>query len=190
MKLLFQNIDITCLIDAQTVNRRDNENRPERRIPCSMLDFGAARRFDPERIEAFRTLITATLDEDQDAVEAAAISVGYLSPEDDPEYRRAIVDMVTTAAEPARAQDAYDFGLEDLSERLSQQVIALRVEQGFGRLPPPDVLYLHRKLGGLYLLCKRLRARVRVGDLVATHLRRGTGLAGNGTRAGNANQRE
>ena len=156
----------------------------------ALLDFGAVRRFDPERIEAFRTLITATLDEDQDAVEAAAISVGYLSPEDDPEYRRAIVDMVTTAAEPARAQDAYDFRLEDLSERLSQQVIALRVEQGFGRLPPPDVLYLHRKLGGLYLLCKRLRARVRVGDLVATHLRRGTGLAGNGTRAGNANQRE
>ena len=103
MKLLFQNIDITCLIDAQTVNRRDNENRPERRIPCSMLDFGAARRFDPERIEAFPTLVTATLDEDQDAVEAAAISVGYLSPEDDPEYRQAVVDMVTTAAEPARA---------------------------------------------------------------------------------------
>ena len=101
MKLLFQNIDITCLIDAQTVNRRDNENRPERRIPCSMLDFGAARRFDPERIEAFPTLVTATLDEDQDAVEAAAISVGYLSPEDDPEYRQAVVDMVTTAAEPS-----------------------------------------------------------------------------------------
>lgn len=92
---------------------------------------------------------TATLNEDRSEVKAAAMSVGYLSPEDDPEYRRTIVDMVTTAAEPARAQDAYDFGLEDLSERLSQQVISLRVEQGFGRLPPPDVLYLHRKLGGL-----------------------------------------
>ena len=37
-------------------------------------------------------------------------------------------------------------------------------------MPPLDVLYLHRKLGGLYLLCTRLAASVNVGRLLQPYL--------------------
>ena len=36
----------------------------------------------------------------------------------------------------------------------------LALGKGFWRPPPIDSLYLHRKLGGTYLLAARLRARV------------------------------
>jgi hypothetical protein len=42
----------------------------------------------------------------------------------------------------------------------------LRMKERFGRLPPPAMLFLHRKLGGLYLLFSHLRAEIRVGDLM------------------------
>jgi hypothetical protein len=48
--------------------------------------------------------------------------------------------------------------------------MALRDRQIYGRLPPPDMLYLHRRLGGLYLLLKRLGARVPVAKLLRPYL--------------------
>ena len=100
------------------------------------------------------------------------MDVGYLAPEDAPVYRRAVVDMVSIAAEPVRLVGPYDFGASDLSERLSQHVVGMRIEHDFGRLPPPDMLYLHRKLGGLYFLLKRLNARVSISELIAPYLSR------------------
>jgi predicted unusual protein kinase regulating ubiquinone biosynthesis (AarF/ABC1/UbiB family) len=137
-----------------------------------LLDFGATRRFDPELVEAFRMLVDASLGEDESAVERAVLGVGYLAPEDSPAYRRAVVDMVSFASEPAKFPGAYDFGAADLSERLSQHVMSMHTEQNFGRLPPPDMLYIHRKLGGLYLLLKRLNARVPIAELIAPYLSR------------------
>jgi hypothetical protein len=46
-------------------------------------------------------------------------------------------------------------------------LIDLRLREGFGRLPPPEVLFLHRKLGGLYLLLSRLRATLPVSRLLS-----------------------
>ena len=80
--------------------------------------------------------------------------------------------MVSFASEPARFHGAYDFGAANLSERLSQHVMSMHTEQNFGRLPPPDMLYIHRKLGGLYLLLKRLNARVPIAELIAPYLSR------------------
>jgi predicted unusual protein kinase regulating ubiquinone biosynthesis (AarF/ABC1/UbiB family) len=135
-----------------------------------LLDFGAVRRYGPARIAAFRRLLRAGLGDDRQALEAALADLGYLAPEDPAAYRRAILDIVETAAAPARHPGAFDFGPADLSERLAEQVYDLRVAQGFGRVPPPDILYLHRKLGGLYLLCKRLSARINVSKLTDPYL--------------------
>ena len=137
-----------------------------------LLDFGATRRFDPELVEAFRVLIEASLGGDESEVERAVMGVGYLGPEDAIAYRRAVVDMVAFASEPAKFPGAYDFGAADLSERLSQHVMNMHTLQNFGRLPPPDMLYIHRKLGGLYLLLKRLNARVPIAELIAPYLSR------------------
>lgn len=131
-----------------------------------LLDFGAVVRYDPGRTAALRSLIAATLASDDAAMQEAAIAVGYLGADDPPPMRDGVLGLIETAAEPALGPGPFDFSTGDLSERLSQQVLSLRLEQGFGRLPPPDVLYLHRKLGGLYLLCKRLRARVPVAELM------------------------
>lgn len=53
--------------------------------------------------------------------------------------------------------------------RCIQPGIAARTEQGFVRLPPPDMLYIHRKLGGLFLLLKRLGAKIPVSELIAPY---------------------
>jgi predicted unusual protein kinase regulating ubiquinone biosynthesis (AarF/ABC1/UbiB family) len=135
-----------------------------------LLDFGAARRYDPSRIHAFRRLLRAGVGDDRRVLESAVTELGYIAPEDPAAYREAVVDIVRMATEPARRPGAFDFATADLGERLTERIFALRAGQGFGRLPPSDILYLHRKLGGLYLLCRRLSARVPVSGLIDPHL--------------------
>jgi len=134
-----------------------------------LLDFGATRPYAPEWIGAFRRLLSAALHGDRQGIGAAATEVGYLGAGDDGAYRDAVIALIHLAAEPARAEGSFDFGTTDIARRVSEQVLTLRLDHRYGQLPPPDVLFLHRKLGGMYLLSQRLRARVDLAGLVARH---------------------
>jgi predicted unusual protein kinase regulating ubiquinone biosynthesis (AarF/ABC1/UbiB family) len=134
-----------------------------------LLDFGATRPYQRLWIDAFRRLLRAALAGDRTGIGAAATEVGYLGAGDDGAYREAVIDLIGLAAEPARAGVLFDFGTTDLARRVSEQVLVLRLDHRYGRLPPPDVLFLHRKLGGMYLLSQRLRARVDLAGLLSRH---------------------
>jgi hypothetical protein len=135
-----------------------------------LLDFGATRAYPPARTEAYRRLFAAALRPDRRRVAEAAQDIGYLGEGDTPAQREALFRLFLTGFEPARHAGAYDFGQSDLAVRLRDQGLALSFDHGFWRAPPPDTAFLHRKLGGLFLLCARLRARVDVGALLAPHL--------------------
>jgi len=131
-----------------------------------LLDFGATRRYSEQKQQALRDLLAACSDGDDSDVQHAAFDVGYLGDEDPPAYRRAIIDLLRTATEPARAKQDYDFGSSDIAARVSEIVVDMRLNEKYGRMPPVEVLFLHRKLGGLYLLLNRLRVRAPVRELV------------------------
>lgn len=76
--------------------------------------------------------------------------------------------MMQMALEPLHHQGAFDFGTTDMVQRLRETGMALGLNRDFWHIPPIDTLFLHRKLGGLYLLVMRLKARVNVQQLVQT----------------------
>jgi predicted unusual protein kinase regulating ubiquinone biosynthesis (AarF/ABC1/UbiB family) len=135
-----------------------------------LLDFGATREYSPESCGQLRRLIVAAIRGDRAALADAAEAVGYLGAGDPRAYRETILDLLDSAAEPARANRDYDFGSSSLARRMSEQVLRLRLEHRMWRMPPPEILFLHRKLGGIYLACARLRARVNVNRLVEPYL--------------------
>ena len=53
---------------------------------------------------------------------------------------------------------------------MTEKVMAMRFEARWWRLPPPDLLFLNRKLGGLYMLYSRLRARIPVRRLLEPYV--------------------
>jgi hypothetical protein len=114
-------------------------------------------------------MLKAAVERDAAGIEQGAIAIGYLGAEDPADYRAAMVTLVEDAVEPARSPGGYHFGRSDLARRMSEKVLDLRLRQRFGRLPPPGMLFLHRRLGGLYLLFSHLSAEVPVQELVARH---------------------
>jgi predicted unusual protein kinase regulating ubiquinone biosynthesis (AarF/ABC1/UbiB family) len=80
--------------------------------------------------------------------------------------REAFLDFLELAAEPFRSVGVYDFGASDLAARARDQATRLAFRHGFLRPPPAEILFVQRKLGGTFLLCVRLRARVDLGELI------------------------
>jgi predicted unusual protein kinase regulating ubiquinone biosynthesis (AarF/ABC1/UbiB family) len=122
-----------------------------------LLDFGAVRRYPFDRREDLQQLLNACLCEDESSMEAASLAAGYLTQDDPPAYRQQVVALLKLVCEPLR-QAEYQFGDTSLVNRMSQILIEMRLQGQYGRLPPPDILFLHRKLGGLYLLFAKLKA--------------------------------
>jgi predicted unusual protein kinase regulating ubiquinone biosynthesis (AarF/ABC1/UbiB family) len=131
-----------------------------------LLDLGAMKAYSNRQRLALRGLLEACLEgHDQDIVIAAS-KVGYLGESDSADHRQLVVSLLRTVTEPVREADIYAFGKSDIVERMKDILIEMRIKRRFGRIPPPEILFLHRKLGGLYLLLSRLEAEVPVKNTI------------------------
>lgn len=131
-----------------------------------LLDFGATRRFKAGFVNNYRKLLAAALVEDRDKVIAAADRIGYSMGDDDTQYRELVLELFLLALEPLRHEGVYDFAHSDMARRMSALAEEVSEYRDFWRAPPTDAMYFHRKLGGMFLLASRVKARVDVNQLV------------------------
>jgi predicted unusual protein kinase regulating ubiquinone biosynthesis (AarF/ABC1/UbiB family) len=131
-----------------------------------LLDFGATRRYSQLMRNQFMVLLNACLTSDKQAVLESAYEIGYTSEDDNKNYQDAIVDLILTVTMPICHEGEFDFRHSQLSQLMTDKLMKLRFEQRYTRLPPTDILFLHRKLGGLYLLLSHLGANLNVNQLV------------------------
>ncbi len=137
----------------------------------TLLDFGATRSFTPAFGHAYKQLMCATMAGDRDAMAKAGLAIGYFDGNTQSKHQTAVLDMFEMALEPLRFDGDFDFGSTDMASRLREAGMALGLDRDFWHIPPIDALFLHRKLGGLFLLAARLKARVNVQQLALPHLR-------------------
>jgi predicted unusual protein kinase regulating ubiquinone biosynthesis (AarF/ABC1/UbiB family) len=145
-----------------------------------LLDFGATRPVGPELAAALRALLRAGLAGDGGGLMAAATAAGLVGTELAPERRRLLLAMAETAFAPLRRDAPFDVAAEDLLRRLGAQAMAeglgLAADgrlAGLDHVPPMDMLLVQRKLGGVYLMAHRLRARIDFAPLLAPWLEGG-----------------
>ena len=131
-----------------------------------LLDFGAVRTIEPQVAAQFRALLSAAFDRDPVTTEAAMEAIGYFAPDTAPHHRALIRDLFDMAMEPIRQDRPFDFAASDLLDRLRAAGRPLGTDRDLLHVPPAETLFLHRKIGGMYLLAARLKARVDLGALV------------------------
>jgi predicted unusual protein kinase regulating ubiquinone biosynthesis (AarF/ABC1/UbiB family) len=135
-----------------------------------LLDFGATRSFPPAFGQGYLALMMAAIAGDRPAMRQAGLAIGYFDAHTQPKHLTAVLDMFEMALAPLRFEGDFDFGTTDMVQRLREAGMALGLERDFWHIPPIDTLFLHRKLGGLYLLAARLKARVNVRQLLQPSL--------------------
>jgi len=135
-----------------------------------LLDFGATRSYQATMIEHYRQLMHGATTGNRPAMNDAAQAIGYFQTSINDTQRNLVLDIFALACEPLRHQGEYDFGCSDLATRIRDAGMVLGMDRDFWHTPPADTLFLHRKLGGLYLLAARLKARVNVQKMAANFL--------------------
>jgi predicted unusual protein kinase regulating ubiquinone biosynthesis (AarF/ABC1/UbiB family) len=136
----------------------------------ALLDFGASRRFSQRFAIDYKRLLRAVAADDPAAIIAAADKLGYKASEATAEYQAFLVAVFNIALEPFSTPGLYDFKTAQLSDRLSQLSQDGYNFKEFWQTPPTDILYLHRKLGGMFMLATRLEARVNTHALASPYL--------------------
>ncbi|WP_334038574.1 ABC1 kinase family protein [Alteromonas macleodii] len=135
-----------------------------------LLDFGATRDV-PDAISAqYQALLNSAAGNDRAMMQQAAFRIGLIDESHSQTQVDAVINIGMEACEAIRCEGAYDFGQSDLIVRLHEKGMALTMEHNFWHTPPVDALFIHRKLGGLFLLAKRLKAKVDMRKAAGTWL--------------------
>ena len=135
-----------------------------------LLDLGAAVEFPQEFVDRYRRITRAILAHDRDAVGRHAAEIGYLRETDSERHRELVIDLIMMVCEPLTTDGAYDFGASNLPSRAAAAGLNIVFSSREYRNPPASTAVLHRKLGGSFLLCQRLKARVEMRDYLLARI--------------------
>ncbi len=121
-----------------------------------LLDFGATVEYDAEFRHRYVQLLRALRTGDREAIVADAIDFGLFDPREPEEVRGLFADMLVSSVEPFDPDkqpflfrdEAYAARSRDVIQRFTR---SLRYSS-----PPRQLLFLHRKLGGIFQLLRRL----------------------------------
>ena len=155
--------------------RLDEANQEPRII---LLDFGAVRKFSKKFVSGYRKMVVGALLGDDELTLDGARRIGFLMDGDGQRLTQCFLKIAYAAVEPflapndpRRLPENYDqHGHYKWDEsRLPNRITELATEYALTfklRPPPREVIFLDRKLGGMFIILHKLGARFDAYTLV------------------------
>ena len=133
-----------------------------------LLDFGATRVLKRSAIDGYVQFLRAGLIENELELRCAANQLKLIQIGDPFEER--FMGMIRSVFDAILSAEEFDFADSNLPEALAKEGLAL-VEAGF--VPdqvPMDILFLQRKVGGIFLLASRMKASLPVKSFLERYV--------------------
>jgi len=121
-----------------------------------LLDFGATLEFEPEFRQGYVRLLRVVASGDATRIGDEGVQFGLIDARESRQTRDLFAEFLTVACEPF-APSRQPFAFRDAGYAERSQDIGRRFVRSLQFSPPPRwLLFLHRKLGGIFQLLKRL----------------------------------
>jgi hypothetical protein len=114
-------------------------------------------------------MLRGALDRDGEMLIQGSEKLGFLRKGDSPEVCQTFVDICFLITEPFVTNDVYDWKASDLPKRVAKLAPKL-VFSFHKRVPPREVVFLDRKMGGVFIFMQVLGVKIRSRDLLEKYL--------------------
>lgn len=132
-----------------------------------LLDFGAARAVPAATTAAYRRLMQAGLAEDQAALRAALVEVGFVTSTTLERHGAALDAMIAVLMAHLGKPGLFDFADRSFVEQVRRHAEGIAADRAAWHIPPADTLFVQRKVSGTALLAVRMQARLPLREMVA-----------------------
>jgi hypothetical protein len=159
--------------------RIDGEGEDDRIV---LLDFGATRRFERRFVEAYAEIVRGALLVDRGQLVRGATEIGLLGGGFPEPVLKGFFEMCQMVVEPfndaddprtppqsRNARGEYRWGASDLPMRAANVAARNALSMHF-RVPPREIVFLHRRLAGVFIMLAALGAELNARDLLLRHL--------------------
>lgn len=134
-----------------------------------LLDFGACRRYERRFIQNYALLVRGALSDDHHTMQIGAEAIGLIDANFPPAALNALAELFAGIVEPfapdrapatqLNARGAYRFGDSNLPMRVGQIAAKNAVSMSF-KVPPREIVFLHRRLAGVFIALATLKAEL------------------------------
>lgn len=137
--------------------------KPESR-QLVVLDLGATRDYAPEFIADYRKLLEVVDGgSEKQIIDHALGQMKLLDLRESEESKKLFIQMLKVSLFPFRGQQPFVFSDLNYSNQVRESVINMMKKIRYSA-PPHQLIFLHRKLGGIYNLLKRIDAHVDLSE--------------------------
>lgn len=135
-----------------------------------LLDFGATREIPLTLAMNYKDLIVAVLSNDNEQIIMAATTMGFLKKNYHPTYCKHVLSLLSITCQPLKHDTVFDFTNASLAQEIKTISLSINQFKDQWQQPPADCMFIHRKIGGLYLLASKLNARINCHQLFLPHV--------------------
>ncbi len=129
----------------------------------ALLDFGAVKEYDDSFKQGYRNLLMASFARDEKKILEESIALGFIDERETQEVKDLYVRMMDLLADPFRKHGPFDFN--DKTYYATSRDMSWELTRKCKYSPPPkDLLFLHRKLAGVFVLIRKLDVKIVLRD--------------------------
>lgn len=129
-----------------------------------VLDFGAMKSFSKEFITDYRKLLKAIRESQEDELFQLFVNMKMMDPRESKECQQAFAAMLRASLAPFEDErQPFDFSSSEYSKEVRDLSTAFTKKIKYSA-PPHQILFLHRKLSGLFRLLQSMKVKIPLQD--------------------------
>ena len=135
-----------------------------------LFDYGAVRELEPEFMDRYQVMLSGLFWDNRPEFERGAYGLGVMAEDDPAELKELFYQLCAAIVEPFEEEAPYDWKKNDLPQRVTR--ITWDIVKRFPlRAPPGEVIFLDRKMGGMFTFMAVLGAQINARKLLLPHMR-------------------
>ena len=135
-----------------------------------LLDFGASQKISIEVRNKFKNLLIGTWHNNHTKIKTSLLDLDILHDTFPKQIEAIFLDLFYEVTYPIREKKVYNFNQADLITKIKSNFQEFLKFQNKLQIPSSDILFIQRKIGGLFLLGKLLKVEIDLNKILKKYI--------------------